>query len=111
MKGHAKRKIVDFSVLALFALCCLLPKLSFSQEKNLPQVDVFFQDYDFNDTSLMHAEAFTRKLAEYVYQFYENEDFVTAFAAVNYAYGWIDCGARIGLWDVGQDDQLFTLYE
>ncbi|MCQ2052896.1 MAG: DUF357 domain-containing protein [archaeon] len=43
--------------------------------------------------------------------FCENGDFVTAFAAVNYAYGWIDCGARIGLWDVDQDDQLFTLYE
>ena len=43
--------------------------------------------------------------------FREKGDFVTAFAAVNYAHGWIDCGARIGLWDVGQDDQLFTLYE
>ena len=43
--------------------------------------------------------------------FRENGDFVTAFAAVNYAHGWIDSGARIGLWDVGQDDQLFTLYE
>ena len=43
--------------------------------------------------------------------FRDNGDFVTAFAAVNYAHGWIDCGARIGLWDVGQDDQLFTLYE
>jgi hypothetical protein len=43
--------------------------------------------------------------------FRENGDLVTAFAAVNYAHGWIDCGARIGLWDVGLDDQLFTLYE
>ena len=43
--------------------------------------------------------------------FRENGDFVTAFAAVNYAHGWIDCGARIGLWDVDQDDHLFTLYE
>lgn len=43
--------------------------------------------------------------------FCENGDFVNAFAAVNYAHGWIDCGARIGLWDVNQDDQLFTLYE
>ena len=43
--------------------------------------------------------------------FREEGDFVTAFAAVNYAHGWIDCGARIGLWDVGEDDQLFTLYE
>lgn len=43
--------------------------------------------------------------------FRSNGDFVTAFAAVNYAHGWIDCGARIGLWDVGLDDKLFTLYE
>lgn len=43
--------------------------------------------------------------------FRANGDFVTAFAAVNYAHGWIDCGARIGLWDVGLDDKLFTLYE
>jgi len=43
--------------------------------------------------------------------FREEGDFVTAFASINYAHGWIDCGARIGLWDVGGDDQLFTLYE
>ena len=46
--------------------------------------------------------------AEY---FRKKGDFVIAFAAINYAYGWIDCGARIGLWDVQKDDQLFTLYE
>jgi len=38
-------------------------------------------------------------------------DVVNAFACVNYAHGWLDCGARIGLFDVGEDDQLFTLYE
>jgi len=43
--------------------------------------------------------------------FREKGDIVNAFAAVNYAHGWIDCGARIGLFDVGGDDRLFTLYE
>ncbi|MDR2846066.1 MAG: DUF357 domain-containing protein [Candidatus Methanoplasma sp.] len=43
--------------------------------------------------------------------FRESGDLVTAFAAVNYAHGWIDCGARIGLFDVGGDDVLFTLFE
>lgn len=43
--------------------------------------------------------------------FREDGDLVTAFAAVNYAHGWLDCGARIGLFDVGGDDVLFTLYE
>jgi len=33
-----------------------------------------------------------------------------AFACVNYAHGWLDAGARLGLFDVGGDDQLFTLY-
>lgn len=36
-------------------------------------------------------------------------DYVNAFACVNYAHGWLDAGARLGLWDVGQDDVLFTL--
>ena len=38
-------------------------------------------------------------------------DLVNAFASVNYAHGWIDCGARIGLFDTFGDDRLFTLYE
>lgn len=36
-------------------------------------------------------------------------DYVNAFACVNYAHGWLDAGARLGLWDVGGDDVLFTL--
>lgn len=43
--------------------------------------------------------------------FYEEENMVNAFACVNYAHGWLDAGARLGLFDVGGDDQLFTLME
>ena len=43
--------------------------------------------------------------------FFENGDYVNAFACVNYAHGWLDCGVRLGFFDVGQDDELFTLYE
>ena len=43
--------------------------------------------------------------------FRETGDLVTAFAAVNYAHGWLDCGARIGLFEVDGDDQLFPLFE
>jgi uncharacterized protein len=43
--------------------------------------------------------------------FHEKGDFVNAFACVNYAHGWLDAGARIGLFEVGEDDRLFTLYE
>ena len=36
------------------------------------------------------------------------KDFVNAFAAVNYAHGWIDSGARLGIFNV-KDDKLFTV--
>jgi len=44
-------------------------------------------------------------------KFEKDGDLVNAFACINYAHGWLDCGARIGLFDVGGDDQLFTLYK
>lgn len=41
--------------------------------------------------------------------FAEKGDIVTAFAALNYAHGWLDAGARLGLFDVGKDNKLFTV--
>lgn len=38
----------------------------------------------------------------------EKGDFVTAFAALNYAHGWLDACARIGIFDV-HDSELFTV--
>ncbi len=35
-------------------------------------------------------------------------DAVLAFAALNYAHGWLDAGARIGLFNV-KDSRLFTV--
>jgi len=66
--------------------------------------------------------SFNRKLAEDFLKmakayfsdakdFADKGDLVNAFACVNYAHGWLDSGARIGLFDVGGDDRLFTLYE
>ena len=44
--------------------------------------------------------------AEY---FKKNGDYVTAFAALNYAHGWLDAGARLGIFDVNHDSTLFTV--
>ena len=41
--------------------------------------------------------------------FEKKGDIVTAFAALNYAHGWLDAGARLGLFDVGHDSELFTV--
>ena len=41
--------------------------------------------------------------------FAKKGDLVTAFAALNYAHGWLDAGARLGFFDVGKDNVLFTV--
>ena len=60
------------------------------------------------------AEDFLRMARSYyadAIHFQNDGDFINAFAAVNYAHGWLDAGARLGLFDVEGDDQLFTLSE
>ena len=42
--------------------------------------------------------------------FAKKGDLVLAFAALNYAHGWLDCGARLGLFVV-RDSTLFTVDE
>ena len=42
--------------------------------------------------------------------FKEKGDIVTAFAALNYAHGFLDAGARLGVFDVN-DSRLFTVDE
>ncbi|MBU1245414.1 MAG: DUF357 domain-containing protein [Nanoarchaeota archaeon] len=42
--------------------------------------------------------------------FKEKGDFVTAFAALNYAHGFLDAGARLGVFDV-KDNKLFAVDE
>ncbi len=42
--------------------------------------------------------------------FQKKGDWVLAFAALNYAHGWLDAGARIGLFKV-KDSRLFTVDE
>ncbi len=65
-----------------------------------------------DDTRLAQAKDFL-DLASRYYQdanfFYtEKGNFVLAFAALNYAHGWLDAGARIGLFKV-KDNRLFTV--
>ena len=40
--------------------------------------------------------------------FFEKKDLVNAFAALNYAHGWLDSGVRLKIFDV-HDDKLFTI--
>jgi len=59
-----------------------------------------------------HAEDFLDMAQLYfsdAKHFEKKGEIVTAFAALNYAHGWLDAGARIGLFDVDHDSELFTV--
>lgn len=43
--------------------------------------------------------------------FLDKDDPVLALEALAYSYGWLDAGARLGLFDVGEDADLFTLVD
>lgn len=40
--------------------------------------------------------------------FESKSEIVTAFAALNYAHGWLDAGARLGILETGGDSELFS---
>jgi len=42
------------------------------------------------------------------FYFRDKGEYVNAFAALNYAHGWLDLAARIGIFDV-HDSKLFTV--
>jgi len=65
------------------------------------------EDVDFNQI----AEDFLDMAKRYyrdAKHFKEKGDIVTAFAALNYAHGFLDAGARLGVFDVN-DSRLFTV--
>ncbi len=58
------------------------------------------------------AEDFLNMADSYIQDskyFREKGDYIRAFGAVYYAHAWLDAGARLGLFDVGDDHELFTL--
>ena len=42
------------------------------------------------------------------HHFFDKDDFVNCFAALNYAHGWLDSGVRLKVFNVN-DDRLFTV--
>jgi len=52
---------------------------------------------------------FCQRYFEDAKYFREKGDYVTAFAALNYAHAWLDAGAIQGLFDVKGQDKLFSV--
>ena len=66
-----------------------------------------------SDTPLGTAAADCLEMAESYLadgrHFLEDEDLVNALAAFSYGHAWLDAGARIGLFSVPRDGELFTI--
>lgn len=58
-----------------------------------------------------HAKEIIEMVENYLadaQHFESRSDFVNAFAAINYAHGWLDSGVRLDVFDV-HDSKLFTI--
>jgi len=59
----------------------------------------------------VEAKEIIEMVSNYVsdaHHFEDKGDLVNAFAALNYAHGWLDSGVRLKVFDVN-DDRLFTI--
>ena len=100
------------------------PKSKLVDELN----DLVLKDLDITKRALEKvkiiapAKSHLRKIAEDflsmaqayykdAHHFKENNDPLKADACVNYAHAWLDAGVRLGIFDVSEDDRLFTLAE
>lgn len=75
-----------------------LNKLTFASPKKT-HLDIIAKDY------LLMAQTYYDDAKHFKSQ----GDYINAFAALNYAHGWLDAGARIGIFDVEHDSVLFTV--
>ena len=65
-------------------------------------------DVDFSAVGADFLDMAQRYFAD-AQHFFDKGDKVTAFAALNYAHGWLDAGARLGVFDVDGDNELFVV--
>ena len=73
---------------------------AFQAARNAPQTQ------NTKDAREKFLDTIQRYIADAQY-FTKKGDWVNAFAALNYAHGWLDAGAAIGLWKVS-DSRLFA---
>jgi hypothetical protein len=91
MKGITKEKIKKYNDLTSSALKKVKKSVVKGREKDAEEIIEMVENY------LSDAEHFEGK-----------GEWVDCFAALNYAHGWLDCGVRLGVFDV-DDDRLFTV--
>ncbi|OYT36126.1 hypothetical protein B6U91_01810 [Candidatus Pacearchaeota archaeon ex4484_71] len=90
-KEITKEKLERYFDLTTRALKIAMERIIPGKEKHAKEIIDMVKNY------LSDAEHFEKK-----------GDWVNAFAALNYAHGWLDSGVRLEIFDV-HDDTLFTV--
>lgn len=91
MKTITKEKLEKYFKLTSTALSEVRTSVIKGKEKEAKEIIDMVSNY------LSDARHFEKK-----------EDFVNAFAALNYAHGWLDSGVRLDIFNV-KNDKLFTV--
>lgn len=86
-----KEKIEKYTDLTSRALAIAKKSVEKTKEKDAKEIILMVECY------LSDAKHFEK-----------NNDFVNAFACLNYAHGWLDSGARLKIFNV-TDNKLFTV--
>jgi len=94
MKEISEKKLEKYFIITEKAL--KIAKISAPKKTHLHKAAIDFSD--MAERYFKDAKHFEKK-----------KDYITAFAALNYAHGWLDCGVRLGYLDGKGDWQLFTL--
>ncbi len=91
MKQITKQKLEKYFNLTNVALKIVKKNIIKGKEKYAKEIIDMVENY------LSDAKHFESK-----------KDFVNAFAALNYAHGWLDSGVRLDIFNAN-DDKLFTV--
>jgi len=76
-------------------------KQALDQAKKSPE------NVDINDDSRKDFIDTVERYIKDAEHFVSKGDIVTGFAALNYAHGWLDAGAKLGIFDV-DNEELFA---
>jgi uncharacterized protein len=91
-------KITDKKLIKYFSVTKEALDMAEKSENRLPEFEKEREDFlDMINRYVKDAKHFEKK-----------GERVDAFAALNYAHGWLDAGARLGLFDV-HNSRLFTV--
>ncbi|MHB1493132.1 MAG: DUF357 domain-containing protein [Thermoplasmataceae archaeon] len=81
------------------------------EEEALSKIKVSAPENSFLKTYAQDLLNMVRSYFEDAKHFYARGDLINALSSLNYSYGWLDSGIRLGVIDGQSDYRLFTMFK